>query len=144
LFGKMTLVKRRVKADEPLAHCNLAESLTMQGRFEEALARYQQGHEPGLKQPDWRYPSAQWVRDAERLVALDRKLPAVLKGQGQPADAAECLAFAKLCRLKKLFRAAARVYADAFVARPELVAEVLSPPSPRRRLGRCLDGRRPG
>jgi hypothetical protein len=65
------------------------------------------------------------VRDAERLVALDRKLSAVLKGQGQPADAAERLAFAQLCQqYKKLPRAAARFYADAFAAEPKLAADL--------------------
>jgi serine/threonine-protein kinase len=67
---------------------------------------------------------AQWVRDAERLVALDRKLAAVLKGQGQPADAAERLALAQFClQYKKLPRAAARFYADAFAAESKLAAE---------------------
>jgi serine/threonine-protein kinase len=79
------------------------------------------GHELGTKQPGWRYPSAQWVRDAERLAALDRRLAAVRKGQGQPADAAERLALAQFCQHhKKLPRAAARFYAGAFAAEPKL------------------------
>jgi hypothetical protein len=84
------------------------------------------GHELGSKLRSWNYRSGQWVREAERLVALDRKLAAVLKDQGQPADAAECLAFAQLCQqYKKLPRAAARFYADAF-AEPKLTADPLS------------------
>jgi serine/threonine-protein kinase len=115
----------QLRPDFPDAHCSLGHLLRQQGRFEESLASFRGGHELGSKRPGWRYPSAQWVRDAERLVALDRKLSAVLKGQGQPADAAERLAFAQLCQqYKKLPRAAARFYADAFAAEPKLAADL--------------------
>ena len=50
---------------------------------------YRKGHELGSKRPDWRYPSAELVRQAERLVALEARLPAVLRGEDQPRDAAE-------------------------------------------------------
>jgi Tfp pilus assembly protein PilF len=117
----------RLKPDYPEAHCNLGHVLRRLGYFEEALACLKRGHELGSKQPGWRYPSAQWVREAERLVALDRKLATVLKGQSQPAEAAECLAFAQLCFLyKKLPRAAARFCADAFAAEPNLAADLRS------------------
>jgi serine/threonine protein kinase/Tfp pilus assembly protein PilF len=52
-------------------HCTLGEALARQGRFAESLEAYQRGHELGTKQPGWRYPSAEWVRDAERLAALE-------------------------------------------------------------------------
>jgi Flp pilus assembly protein TadD len=114
----------RLKPDFPEAHCNLGHALKRQGRFEEALSCLKRGHELGTKQPGWRYPSGQWVRDAERLVALDRKLATVRKGQGQPADAAELLALAQFCQQsKKLPRAAVRLYADAFAAEPKLAAQ---------------------
>jgi hypothetical protein len=64
------------------------------------------------------------VRDAERLVALERRLPAVLRGEARPADAAEQLSLAGLCALTKRHAAAARFYADAFDARPGLADEL--------------------
>jgi serine/threonine-protein kinase len=82
------------------------------------------GHELGAKRPDWLYPSAQWVRDAECLVALDRKLPALLRGEERPADLAEQLGLARLCALKKRHAAAARFYAEAFAAQPKLAADL--------------------
>jgi serine/threonine-protein kinase len=125
----------RLKPDLPEAHCNLGHLLRRQGYFEEALASLRRGHELGSKQPGWRYPSAEWVRQAERLAALDRKLAAILKGQGQPADAAERLALARFCQQhKNLPRAAARFYADAFAAEPKLAAE---PPSGHRYNAAC-------
>jgi tetratricopeptide (TPR) repeat protein len=115
----------RLKEDDPLCHCGLGHVLKQQGRFEEALARYKRGHELGAKQPGWHYPSAQWVRDTECFMTLDRKLPAILKGQERPADAAERLALARLCaQCKKLPRAAARFFADAFAADPQLAADL--------------------
>jgi serine/threonine-protein kinase len=109
----------RLKEDYPEAHCDLGHLLRQQGRFAEALVCLRRGDELGSKQSKWFYPSGQWVRDAERLVALDRRVFAILKGQDQPADADECLTLAQFClRDRKLPRAAARFYADAFAAEP--------------------------
>src|SRR5262249_19228409 len=64
------------------------------------------------------YPSAQWVRHAERLVELDGQLPALLRGEAQPA-AADLLVLADLCaRCKRLYAAGARFYREAFAAEP--------------------------
>jgi serine/threonine-protein kinase len=59
------------------------------------------------------------VRDAEGLVALDQKLPAVLKGEARPAGAAEQLGLADVCCLTKRYAAAARFYGNAFAADPK-------------------------
>jgi tetratricopeptide (TPR) repeat protein len=69
-----------LKPDYAEAHCNLGNVLKNQDRFAESLVAFRRGHELGSKRPGWRYPSLQWVRDAERLVELDKKLPAILQG----------------------------------------------------------------
>jgi serine/threonine-protein kinase len=102
------------------AHCNLAHVLTSQGRFAEALALFKRGHELGTKQSGWRYPSAAWLRQAERLAALEAKLPAFLKGELKPRDMGEHLGLIDVCRAKKLHHAATRLYADAFATDPKL------------------------
>jgi tetratricopeptide (TPR) repeat protein len=102
------------------AYCNLGDALLHQGRFADALAATKRGHELGSKNPRWPYPSAQWVREAEQLVALERKLPMLLQGEAQPADIAEQLALAKCVHYKKKrYAAATRFYAQAFAAQPE-------------------------
>src|SRR5262249_48085720 len=80
----------------------------------------------GSVMPNWNYPSPQWVTKAERFVALDSKLPKVVSGEAQPADAAERLALAKLCQepYKQLYRASARLYRDAFASEPKLSEDV--------------------
>jgi serine/threonine-protein kinase len=112
----------RLKPDSAEGHCNLAYVLQQQGRFDEALASWRRGHELGSKQPGWRYPSAQWVEDAERMLVLDKKLPAILTGEATPANPGEAVALASLCQepYKKCHATSARLYADAFAAEPKL------------------------
>jgi tetratricopeptide (TPR) repeat protein len=110
----------RLNPEFPDAHCNLGRVLLQTGRFAEALLERRRGHELGRRRADWLYPSGQWVREAERLVALDPRLPAVLKGRDRPADAAERVTFAQICYFRKLYAAAARLYAEALVADPRL------------------------
>jgi serine/threonine-protein kinase len=107
------------------AHCNLGHALKEQGHFDQALTCLRRGHELGSKQSGWRYRSAQWVRDVERLAALGRKLPAVLRGQASPADAGEVITLAWMCQqpYQKRHAAAARLYAEAFAAEPKLAAD---------------------
>jgi serine/threonine-protein kinase len=69
-----------LQPDDAGAHCNLGEALRRIGRFAESHAAYQQGHELGSKNPTWRYPSEQWVKEAELLVKLESSLPALLTG----------------------------------------------------------------
>jgi tetratricopeptide (TPR) repeat protein len=115
----------RLRPDYAEAHCNLASALQEQGRFTEALEALRRGHELGSKTPGWRYPSADWVRQCERLVALDRRLPAVLRGEAEPTSAAERLEFAHLCgRYKRQHVTASRLYADAFAADPRLANDL--------------------
>jgi tetratricopeptide (TPR) repeat protein len=110
----------RLNPEFPDAHCNLGRLLLQTGRFAEALEERRRGHELGMRRADWRYPSGQWVREAERMVALDARLPAVLMGDDRPADATERVTFAQLCYFRKLYAAAARLYAEALFAEPRL------------------------
>jgi hypothetical protein len=114
-----------LKEDYPEAHCNLGAALLSQGQFAAAVASLKRGHELGSKNSRWPYPSARWLEEAERLLALDRKLPAILKGEAQPADAREGLALADLCgQYKRLYAAAARLAADAFAVEPKLADDL--------------------
>jgi tetratricopeptide (TPR) repeat protein len=115
-----------LKPDSAEAHCNLGEALAAKGQFPEALASNRRGHELGSKRPGWPYPSGDWVRRAQRLVDLDRKLPAVLAGKVVPANAPEALELAWLCRqpYKRLFAASARFSALAFTADPALADDL--------------------
>jgi serine/threonine-protein kinase len=119
-----------LKPDHPEAHCNLGHALRDQGRFLDGLAALKRGHDLGSRNPRWPYPSAQWVHQCERLLQLDGKLPAILSGKEQPADAAERIALAELCQLscKKRYASAALLYDEAFAAEPERASDRPSDP----------------
>jgi serine/threonine protein kinase/Flp pilus assembly protein TadD len=116
----------RLKPDDPEAYCNLADVLRKRGNYRESLAEYRRGHELGSKRSDWAYPSAEWVRQAERLVALDSRLPAILRGDDTPNDAADLIAVADLARKMKRLSASVRLYAESFRADPKLAEDMKS------------------
>jgi serine/threonine-protein kinase len=116
----------RLKPDFPEAHCNLGHALRDQGRFGEALPFLSRGHALGSARPDWPHPSAAWVRQCQRLIELDRLLPAVLSGSVEPGSAVERLELASLCQMpcKRLHATAARFAADAFRADPKRAGDL--------------------
>jgi tetratricopeptide (TPR) repeat protein len=114
----------RLKKNFPEALCNLGNALLARGQFAEALAALKRGHALGSKKPGWSYPSAQWVRACERLLELDARLPALLKGEAQPIDALDRLRLANLCqRYKKRYLDAVRFYTDAFTDKLQLTSD---------------------
>jgi hypothetical protein len=110
----------RLKPDFPQAHCNLGHVLRKQGRFDDALQSLRRGHVLGTARLGWPYPSAVWVRQCQRLLELDRLLPAVLNGNVEPSSPQERLELASLCQMpcKRLHATAARLATDAFRADP--------------------------
>ena len=110
----------RIRPDVAEIHCNLGQLLGRSRRFAEALKELRRGHELGSRRPGWSYPSAEWIRQTKRVAGPEVRLPDVLKGEDEPADAAEGLAFAKLCSDRKLHAAAARFYAEALRTDPKL------------------------
>jgi tetratricopeptide (TPR) repeat protein len=115
----------RLRPDLAEAHCNLGQLLREKGQYEEALSLLRRGHELGSRQPGWRYPSAQWVAELKPLADRDRRAIAVLKGEEKAKNASELLRLAHFCSTQKRHpAAAARLYADAFAAEPELADDL--------------------
>ena len=123
----------RLKPDNAEAHFNLGGVLRAQGDYAGSLAMFRKGHELGSKQPGWRYPSAQWVADAERQAALAPRLTVILKGEDRPKDNAERLSLASMCQETNRFAAAARLTAEALESDPKLGDDLQARPSPQRR-----------
>jgi tetratricopeptide (TPR) repeat protein len=114
----------QLKPDYAEAYCNLGNLLRQQGHFVQALAALKQGHELSSRHPDWIYPSALWVKQCQRLVELDGRQQAVVRGELQPGSATERSEFAQLCFCKKYYAAAARLWAEAFLANPKLATDL--------------------
>jgi tetratricopeptide (TPR) repeat protein len=126
-LGDATMSYRRaikLRTNFAEAYCNLGEVLVRQGELAQALTAMRRGHDLASRRPRWPYPSAEWVRTCQRLVELDGREQAVLRGETQPANAAERNEYAQLCYCKKLYAASARLRGDAFAADPELAADL--------------------
>jgi serine/threonine-protein kinase len=63
------------------------------------------------------------LRCCQHLRVLEGRLPAVVQGKDKPA-AADCLDLAELCFVKKHYAAAARLYAKALAATPQLTEDL--------------------
>jgi serine/threonine-protein kinase len=101
------------------AHGALGKALLAVGRFRDArdatrrcLDLLQAGHfrRPGVERQ---------LQRCEDLLALEARLPAVLRGEAGPIDAAERLRCAEVCLLTKRFADAASLYEKAFTDRPQ-------------------------
>jgi serine/threonine-protein kinase len=116
--------RRAIQLDPSFAeaHCNLGFALRQLGRVQESLDCYRRGHRLGMRRQGWRYPSGDWVKQAERLAELDKQLPAFLQGKRQPGTTDDCLALAELCGFKQQYATATRFYADALAGQPERAA----------------------
>jgi tetratricopeptide (TPR) repeat protein len=93
-----------------------------------ALGRLREAHAAALRclkllpKGDAQRPLAQGLlQQCEELLALESRLPAILEGKDKPANPAEGLQFAEICRLKKKHVAAAHLYVAALKAAPALV-----------------------
>jgi serine/threonine-protein kinase len=108
-------------------HGALGDALLRQGRFAEARQATRRCLELLAPGDPLRQLVNKQLQKCERYPALEEKLPALLKRQAAPANAAEGIALAQLCQeYKHLYAAAARFYAAAFTAEPKLAADVQS------------------
>jgi hypothetical protein len=88
------------------------------------LSLLERGDHSAARDSSWPYPSKRWVSDARRLVALEQRLAARRRGEGEPLDAEDRVRLAlEVCKPKKLFAEAAALYAEAFQIDPSLTAQ---------------------
>jgi tRNA A-37 threonylcarbamoyl transferase component Bud32 len=95
------------------------------GKFASALAHLQAAQELLLPNDQRRQPLAEAVRVAEQMVALEAKVPALLRGEVRPASPAEGILLAQICQspVKRLYATAARLYLEAFADQPALAED---------------------
>jgi serine/threonine-protein kinase len=113
----------RLKPDYAEAYGNLGHVLKKLGRFREALAATRRCHELGSAKPGWRYPSARWVEEANRLLELDARLTSVLLGKSKAGPIAR-LNLARFCATCRRYATSARLCREAFAARPALAEDL--------------------
>jgi serine/threonine-protein kinase len=114
-----------IRPDYAEALFHLGTALRDGGRFADAVKALRRSHDLGSRAKEWKYPSAKALKECERLASLDARLPAVLKGDGRPADAAERAEFAFLCyQYRRRYATAAGWFAEAFAADPALADDL--------------------
>ena len=110
----------RLKPDFAEAHGNLAFALQAQRKLKDALAAFRRAAEVAPVGSDVARDILGRIRQVEQQIALDGRLPSVLKGDDVPRDTVERLDFAQLCYDQGLHAAAARFWAEALEADPKL------------------------
>jgi serine/threonine protein kinase len=105
-------------------HLTLGRLLLARGQYAEAVAEMQEAVRLERPNPEHR-PSSRWLRRAERLAAIGNRLPGLLKGEAQPANAEEYSALAFLNQTRTdCLASAARCYAKAFAAQPAMADDL--------------------
>ena len=102
------------------AHLELCKALLEEGRFGAAREAISQCLSLYSPTDGRRNVLLESVQRCDHFLALEELLPAIIQGERRPVDPAETLEFAELCRLKKQYTAAARLFADAFARTPLL------------------------
>jgi serine/threonine-protein kinase len=106
------------------AWAGLGFCLNDQGRFAEARGAFQKSLALAPEGSAIQKAVAQNLQVSERLIVLDKQLSNVLNGEDRPGGPIERLQLAKLCQqYRKRYAAAARFYAEAFEAQPELAKD---------------------
>jgi tetratricopeptide (TPR) repeat protein/serine/threonine protein kinase len=128
VVGAMAELQKAIDLDPKLgvAHGVLGEVLLAQGHFAEARAATLRSLELLPQHGPGRGIASQQLQKCERLIALDGKLPPILSGKEQPADAGQWAEYARVCEKKRLYAATARLYREAIAAKPDLVASPLN------------------
>jgi Flp pilus assembly protein TadD len=108
----------RLMKDNPQFRCDLGDALFTKGLLDEAIEAYQEAVRLKKDFPNARNKLA-LARQCKEAAA---RLPRILKGEAQPADAADCIVLGRLCaqQARGLYAAAARFYAQAFADKPQL------------------------
>jgi tetratricopeptide (TPR) repeat protein len=113
-----------LKPDQADAHKNLGIALRSRGEFTAAIAELRKSRDLARTNAPLYQEVERELKATERQASLAARLPAVLAGQTNAADAVEMLGFAQLCYERKLHGASARFWVEAFQAQPKLADDM--------------------
>jgi serine/threonine-protein kinase len=102
------------------AHQNLGIALRKQGKLEDALAALRRAGALAAPGSSRARDVSSLIRQTQQMIAVAGRLPAVLKREDRPRDAAEVSAFRLLCLDQDRYAAAARLLGEVLAADPNL------------------------
>ncbi len=125
--GAIVELRQAIALDQNRAnwHHELGAFLCEKGQYAEALPFLRRGEQLGLKNPESSSLNAHLIKECERCMALEAKLPEVLRGEEKSVNAKELLAYADVCLRKHLNAAALMLYREAFTAEPGVAESLL-------------------
>ncbi|HLW64418.1 MAG TPA: tetratricopeptide repeat protein, partial [Gemmataceae bacterium] len=88
----------RLKKELAPAQFGLGQALELQGQFQQAVEHIRLGNKLGARVPGGPGAAAEVLHRAERMAALDARLPKILKREDRPVNAGEATAVAQLCQ----------------------------------------------
>jgi eukaryotic-like serine/threonine-protein kinase len=117
--------RQAVQLEPPfaMAHGALGQALLARREFAEAEAEIQRSLDLIPENEKVRANLEGLLQRCRRLRALEGRLRAVVQGKDRPA-AADCLELAELGFVQRHFATAARLYAEALAAKPQLTEEL--------------------
>jgi serine/threonine protein kinase/Flp pilus assembly protein TadD len=120
--------REAIRLDKGLfeAHMNIGGIFLKLGEFRKAQEALRRARELSSSNPRYRQITSSQLQKVQRFLELEPRLPRMLKGEEQPADALERLTLADLCSHKNLYAASARWYAEAFGEQPSLADDLSS------------------
>jgi serine/threonine-protein kinase len=119
-------LEQALRIDPKLAQAegDLGRAFLMAGRFGDAQAATRRCLNLLPANDPRRATYTAQLGHCESLIALEPRLPAILGGEIKPADVAERLRWIEVCRFKKEYACATRLFADLFAEQPTLVNAV--------------------
>ncbi len=105
------------------AHIGLGRALMAKGEFDAALSSFRSGQR-GPSGPPNRRSSGELIREVERMIALNARLPELLRQGQQPATTSERIRLARLCQIKQLFATSAQLWEKLFIEEPRLTRDL--------------------
>jgi superkiller protein 3 len=125
LAGAVACYEKALALDPqaPAAHGGLGLALLQQGRYAAAERSTRRALDLLREGDPLRPVAVGQLQQCQRMLALEKKLPAVLQGES-PADPGEAVTLGWMCQHQKCYAASARLYADAFAASARLAADL--------------------
>jgi eukaryotic-like serine/threonine-protein kinase len=117
--------RQAVRIEPYFAWCHgaLGQALLARHEFTEAEAEIRRGLDLVPERERFHANLVDQLWRCQRLRVLEGRLPAVVQGKDKPAPA-DCLDVAELCFVQKHYATAARLYAEALAATPQLTDDL--------------------
>jgi serine/threonine protein kinase/Flp pilus assembly protein TadD len=116
----------KLKPDNAEPHFFLGCVLQDQGEMQAAFQEMRQGHELGIKDPNWPVQtSTEMVKRCERLASLEANLPDFMADKATPRDE-DLIELPGICHLKRQYRTSARIWEKAFARKPQWANDLLA------------------